>query len=236
MFGPQKALFGAIAFVCLFGVGSANATTINFSTALPAGNLPESETINGITVSALEASGSRTTTWSSNVILDNQRGGPTNSGLGVCPSARDCGYSDNQIDTNGVSFDVIRLDFGVSTLVQSIGLSSLNDGSQGGFEIFGSNTALPNLAKLTPLAQGTENSVHSVDPTITLNDTYRYFFVTATDLNPSDCSSPSGFLLDTVTTGTHVTNTPEPYSAGMLGIGLLGLAAYRFSARFRRSA
>jgi len=227
MFGPRKALFGAIAAVCLLSAGSASATTINFSTGLPAGNLPESETIGGITVSALEASGSKTTSWSSSVILDNQRNGATDSGLGVCPSARDCGYSNNEIDTTGSSFDVIRLDFGVATLVQSIGLSSLNDGSLGGFEIFGSNTALPNLDKLTPLAQGTENSVHSVDPTITLNDTYRYFFVAATDLSSSDCSTPSGFLLDTVTTGIHTTNTPEPYTAGIMAAGLLGLALYR---------
>jgi hypothetical protein len=233
MFGPGKVLYGAIAAVCLLGAGSISATTVNFSTALSVGNLPESVTVGGITVSGWDVSKTNGTQWSNNVILDNRREGPDDLGLGVCTNPKDCpktGNGDiNEIDNNGNTFEVIRLDFGASTVVQTIGLSSLDSGLKDGFAIFGSNTALPNLSKLTPLAEGTNLSEKTVTPIITLDDSYRYFFVTSLDRSASDCGG-SDFLLESVSTGgIHTTNTPEPYTAGMLAMGLIGLAAYRLA-------
>jgi len=240
MFGPRKALFGAIAAVCLLGAVPGSATTVNFSTALAVGNLPESVTVSGITVSGWDVSKTNGTQWSNKVILDNRREAPDDLGLGVCTDPKYCPKTGNgeinEIDNNGSTFEVIRLDFGAITDVQYIGLSSLDSGLKDGFAIFGSNTALPNLSKLTPLAEGTNKSEGTITPIISLDDSYRYFFVTSLDRSPNDCGG-SDFLLESVATGIHTTNTPEPYTAGMLGIGLLGLAAYRFaSSRVRHNS
>jgi MYXO-CTERM domain-containing protein len=221
----NKTLKFVITRVALAGIlasSLANATTINFSTALPAGHLGESVTIGGVTASGWDVSKSNNAIWSdTGVILNNLQQAPDDLGLGVC-LASNCpttGNGDiNEIDNNGAStFEVIRLDFGTATFVNSIGLSSLGGGSNNGFAIFGSNTALPTLSSLTAIAQGTNQSEGSVNPIISIDKTYRYFFVTT--LNGGICDSTSDFLLESVTTA------PEPYTSGMLGLGLLAIGA-----------
>lgn len=227
-----------MAAVCFLGAGFATASTVSFSTALPLGNLPESVTVDGITVSAWDVSKTNGNLWSNTPILNNRNQAPDDIGLGVCTNPKDCPATNNgsinEIDNNGSTFEVIRLDFSTPTDVATIGLSSLDSGLKDGFAIFGSNTALPNLSNLTPLAEGTNLSEGTVTPIIKLNDTDRYFFVTSLDRGV--CDSGSDFLLESVSTGVHATNTPEPYTAGMLAAGLLGLAIYRVvSSRVRRT-
>jgi hypothetical protein len=211
----------SFATLALFvGSFAAQATTINFATALTAGNKGQSVAVGGVTASAWMVSKTDGTSWSSTgVILNNRNEGPSELGLGVCFSTN-CPASGNgninEIDNNGtVHFDVIRLDFGTATLVNSIGLSSLDSGLKDGFAIFGNGSALPNLSLLTPLVQGTNQSVGSVEPIIPVNQTFRYFFVTS--MNRGTSSTGSDFLLESVTT------TPEPYTSAMLGLGLLAI-------------
>lgn len=201
---------------------AAHASTINFSTALPTGHLNQSVTVGGITVSGWAVSKTDDNSWiSSNVILNNRRDGIDDSGLGVCTNRYNCpttGNGDiNEIDNNGSTFEVIRLDFGQVTDVASIGLSSLDSGLKDAFAIFGSNSARPDLSLLTPLAEGSNLSEGSINPIISLNDSFRYFFVTS-ELR-STCDSDSDFLLKSVTT----TATPEPLSEALVGTGLIGL-------------
>ncbi len=221
----NKTLKFVITRVALAGIlasSLANATTINFSTALPAGHLGESVTIGGVTASGWDVSKSNNAIWSdTGVILNNRQQGPDDLGLGVC-LASNCpttGNGDiNEIDNDGTNtFEVIQLDFGTATFVNSIGLSSLDSGLKDGFAIFGSNTALPTLSSLTAIAQGTNLSEGSVTPIISIDQTYRYFFVTS--LNRGIYDSGSDFLLESVT------NAPEPYTSGMLGLGLLAIGA-----------
>jgi hypothetical protein len=199
----------------------ANAININFSTALSAGNLGESVTVGGVTASGWDVSKTNNSFWSDyGVILNNRQEGPNDLGLGVC-AASYCpptGRSDiNEIDNNGSTFEVIQLDFGTATFVNSIGLSSLEGGLQDGFAIFGGNSPEPNISLLTPLAQGTNLSEGSVTPIISIDQSYRYFFVTS--LQRGVYNSGSDFLLESVTT------TPEPYTSAMLGLGLLAIGA-----------
>jgi hypothetical protein len=208
----------------LVGSFNAKATTINFATALSAGNKAQSLTVGGVTASAWIVSKADGTSWISNgVILNNRQEGPSELGLGVCvpTTATPCPATGsgniNEIDNNGSTFEVIQLDFGVATRVNSIGLSSLDSGLKDGFAIFEGNTATPNLSLMTPFAQGTNQSVGSVEPIIPVNQTFRYFFVTS--MNRGIGSSGSDFLLESVTT------TPEPYTSAMLGIGLLAIGA-----------
>ncbi len=211
-----------IKFAALAGMiasSSVYATTINFSTALPAGHQGESVTVGGVTASAWVVSKANNAVWSlDGVILNNRQEGPSELGLGVC-FASNCPASGNgdvnEIDNNGNTFDVVRLDFGVSTFVKSIGLSSLDSGLKDGFAIFGSNTALPTLSSLTAIVQGTNTSAGSVTPIINVNQSDRYFFVTSMKRGASD--SGSDFLLASVTTA------PEPYTSAMLGLGLLAI-------------
>ena len=213
-----------ITFATLAGVLAslpADATTINFSTALPAGNQLDFVTVGGVTASGWDVSKTNNALWSYNgVILNNRQEGPDELGLGVC-LASNCpttGNGDiNEIDNNGSTFEVIRLDFGVPTFVNSIGLSSLDSGLKDGFAIFGSNTAQPTLSSLTAIAQGTNSIVGSITPIISINQSDRYFFVTSLKRGTSD--SGSDFLLESVTTA------PEPYTAAMLGLGLLAIGA-----------
>jgi hypothetical protein len=217
-----KFLITSAAIAGLFLSSNAKATTINFSTALPAGHQGESVTVGGLTASGWVVSKADNTVWSlDGVILNNRQEGPTELGLGVC-FASNCPTTGNgninEIDNNGSTFDVIRLDFGVSTFVKSIGLSSLDSGTKDGFAIFGSNTALPTLSSLTAIAQGTNATVGpSVTPLININQSDRYFFVTSLKRGAND--SGSDFLLESVTTA------PEPYTSGMLGLGLLAIGA-----------
>ncbi len=216
-----KFIITSAALVGFFASLPANATTINFSTALPAGHQGESVTVGGVTASAWDVSKTNNSLWiDDGVILNNRQEGPDELGLGVC-LASNCpttGNGDiNEIDNNGSTFEVIRLDFGASTFVNAIGLSSLDSGLKDGFAIFGSNTAQPTLSSLTAIAQGTNTSVGSVTPTITINQADRYFFVTSLKRGTSD--SGSDFLLESVTTA------PEPYTAAMLGLGLLAIGA-----------
>jgi len=213
-----------ITFAALGGLlasSPANATTITFSTALSAGNQLDSVTVGGVTASGWDVS-KTTGNWSDDgVILNNRQEGPDDLGLGVCPASY-CpatGNGDiNEIDNNGTStFEVIRLDFGAATVVESIGLSSLDSGTKDGFAIFGSNIDKPTLSSLTAIAQGTNSTVGSINPIITINQFDRYFFVTSLKRTTSD--SGSDFLLESVTT------TPEPYTSAMLGLGLLAIGA-----------
>jgi hypothetical protein len=212
----------SFATVALFvGSFAAKATTIDFATALTAGNKGQSVTVGGVTASAWVVSKTVATSWvSTGVILNNRNEGPSELGLGVCFSSN-CPATGNgninEIDNNGSTFDVIQLDFGVATRVNSIGLSSLDSGLKDGFAIFESNTATPNLSLMTPWVQGTNQSVGSVEPIIPVNQTFRYFFVTS--MNRGTGSTGSDFLLESVTT------TPEPYTSAMLGIGLLAIGA-----------
>jgi hypothetical protein len=204
----------------LIGPFNAKATTINFATALTAGNKGQSVAVSGVTASAWMVSKIDGTSWSSTgVILNNRNEGPSELGLGVCFSSN-CPATGNgninEIDNNGSTFDVIQLDFGAATLVNSIGLSSLDSGLKDGFTIFGSGSALPNLSLLTPLVQGTNQSAGSVEPIIPIDQTFRYFFVTS--MNRGTSSTGSDFLLEGVTT------TPEPYTSAMLGLGLLAIS------------
>jgi hypothetical protein len=199
----------------------ANATTITFSTALPAGHQGQSVTVGGVTLSGWDVLKTNNAIWSSSgVILNNRRETPDDVGLGVC-LATNCpttGNGDiNEIDNNGSSFEVIRLDFGATTFVNSIGLSSLDSGLKDGFAIFGSTTSQPTLSSLTAIAQGTNSSVGSVNPIININQSDRYFFVTSLKRGVDD--SGSDFLLESVTTA------PEPYTSAMLGLGLLAIGA-----------
>jgi hypothetical protein len=199
----------------------ANATTINFSTALPAGHQGQSVTIGGVIASGWDVSKTNNAVWiNDGVILNNRQEGPTELGLGVC-LASNCPTTGNgninEIDNNGYTFEVIRLDFGATTFVNSIGLSSLDGGLKDGFAIFGSNTAQPTLSSLTAIAQGTNTSVGSITPNITINQSDRYFFVTSLKRGVND--SGSDFLLASVTTA------PEPYTSAMLGLGLLAIGA-----------
>jgi hypothetical protein len=208
------------ALECLFVFSNAEATTISFSTALAAGNLAESTTVSGITVSAWTVDKTTQAWVSGGVILNNRQQAPDDVGLGVC-LAGNCPVTDNgtvnEIDNNGTTFDVIRLDFGTTSFLGSIGLSSLDSGTKDAFAIYGSNTALPALSSLTAIAQGTNSSVGSINPIININQSNRYFFVTSMNRGVSDAGSD--FLLQSVTT------TPEPYTSAMLGIGLLALGA-----------
>ena len=210
----------ATALVCLAGAFNANATTIDFSTALSLGHQGQSVTVGGVTASAWFVSKTNGASWSlDGVILNNRKEGSSELGLGVC-LATDCptpgNGNKNEIDNNGsVHFDVIRLGFSLPTLVSSIGLSSLDSGLKDGFAIFGSNSALPDLSQLTALAQGTNTSVGVVTPIVPINKTFQYFFVTSKNRGVNDTGSD--FLLESVTT------TPEPYTSAMLGFGLLAI-------------
>lgn len=200
---------------------NAQAATINFSTALPLGHQGQSVTVGGVTASGWDVSKTNNAIWiDDGVILNNRNEGPDELGLGVCLSSN-CPTTGNgninEIDNNGSTFEVVRLDFGVATFVNSIGLSSLDSGLKDGFAIFGSNTATPTISSLTAIAQGTNTSAGSVTPIITIDETYRYFFVTS--LKRATTDSGSDFLLASVTT------TPEPYTSAMLGLGLLGIGA-----------
>jgi len=207
--------FATLAF--LIGSFNAKATTINFATALSAGNKGQSLTVGGVTASAWVVSKTDGTWSSQGVILNNRNEGSTELGLGVCFSSN-CPSTGNgninEIDNNGLTFDVIQLDFGVSTFVKSIGLSSLDSGLKDGFAIFGSNTP-QTLSSLTAIAQGTNSTVGSVTPIININQSDRYFFVTSMNRGINDTGSD--FLLESVTTA------PEPYTSAMLGLGLLAI-------------
>ena len=214
-----------VSFIALAGFllsSPANATTINFSTALPAGHQGESVSVGGVIASGWDVSKTNNAVWiDDGVILNNRQEGPNELGLGVC-LASNCPTTGNgninEIDNNGSTFEVIRLDFGATTLVNSIGLSSLDSELKDGFAIFGSNTALPTLSSLTAIAQGTNSTVGpSVTPIITINQSDRYFFVTSLKRGTTD--SGSDFLLASVTTA------PEPYTSAMLGLGLVAIGA-----------
>jgi hypothetical protein len=214
------------ASLLLLGGASIKATTIDLSSALPAGNLPDSETVGGFTMTGWTVSKANNTIWSNlNVILNNRLDLPNDSGIGVCspltpPSCPTSGSGNiNEIDNNGTTFEVLRFDFNTPTIVNSFGLSSLDSGLKDGFAIFGSNTAQPTISGLTALASGTNTSIGSINPTIAINQSFRYFFVTS--LNRGTTSSGSDFLVKTVS------YTPEPITLSLVGLGLLGMGAQR---------
>jgi hypothetical protein len=213
------------AFAALFVLGglSANATTIDLTT-LAVGNLPDSVNIGGFTMTGWAVSKTNNSIWSNlNVILNNRHDLPNDSGIGICTSSANCPASGNgsinEIDNNGSTFEVLRFDFGAATFVNSFGLASLDSGLKDGFAIFGSNTAQPTISGLSALASGTNTSTGSINPTIAVNQSFRYFFVTS--LNRGTTDSGSDFLVKSVTF------TPEPVTLTTVGLGLLALGAFR---------
>lgn len=204
----------------------AGATTVNFVSALPLGNLPESVTVDGLTISAWKVSKVSGTSWSSNAILNNRDDVPDDIGLGVCSDPSNCPTggggtgSNNEIDNNGWTFEVVQINTAGTAGLTSIGLSSLDSGLKDGFAIFGSNTALPNLSLLTPLASGTNTSEGTILPVIPVPSGYQYYFVTS--LNRGLTSGNSDFLMESVTLNNSA--TPEPFTFGLIGLGLAGIA------------
>lgn len=217
---------GVFSVMC-FAAVSSQASLITFNSALPLGNLPQSVVISGITVSAFEVSKTNGMSWMNTGILNNRNEAAGEFGLGVCADPHNCpaiGHgSINEIDNNGSTFDLIRLDFGSSTFVSSVRLSSLDSGDKDGFAIFGSNTAQPDLSTMIPMAEGTNLSVGSVSPTIALNQSLRYIFVVpeyrATNNTGSD------FLLWSV--DQPGTATPEPWTIVLAGVGLVAIGVIR---------
>lgn len=223
MLGKSVSALFAIALILFIGSFTTHAAVIDFSTALSLGHQPESITISGITVSGWTVNKTTGVWISDGVILNNRRELPDELGLGVCLSSN-CPPTGNgnlnEIDNNGSTFDVIRLDFGVASFLDAVGLSSLDSGTKDGFAIFGSNTARPDLTSTTSLvaiASGTNQSIGHIDPIINVNQTFRYFFVTPLNRGVND--SNSDFLL------ASVNAVPEPYTAATLGFGLLAVGA-----------
>ncbi len=227
---PRHFALTLTALLALLGSVAASGTTINFSTALAAGNLAQSVSTGGLTVSAWTVNKTTGAWVSTGVILNNRQESPDDRGLGVC-LASNCpatGNGDvNEIDNNGSTFDVIRIDLGSVAFLSTIGLSSLDGGAKDGFAIFGSNIALPTLSSLTPIAQGTNLSVGQVNPIININQTNRYFFVTPLGRTVNDSNSDYLFL--------SANTVPEPYTAATLAIGLLAIGALRLRTTRRRA-
>jgi hypothetical protein len=211
----------ASALMLLFGCLTARASIIDFSTAFPLGNLPQSVSIVSLTVSAFDVS-KTTGQWTSNVILNNRSQMPDDLGLGVCSLLANCptlGNGDiNEIDNDGSVFEVIRLNFGGAVRVNSLRLSSLDAGD--GYAIFGSNVAQPNLSQLSPLAQGTSGT------SVTLGSTFQYFF--ATPKNRGVYDTGSNYLLQAVdfNSPAHVNSVPEPQTLTLMGAGLVGIGLF----------
>jgi hypothetical protein len=88
---------------------------------------------------------------------------------------------------------------------------------------------------LTPLAQGTNQSLNQVDPNITINQSFRYFFVTPKERGPN--SANSDFLLASVSTPLITTSAPEPTTYATIGIGILALVSLsRMTTRRRNNS
>jgi hypothetical protein len=206
------------------GCLSVRATTINLESSLPLGNLPDTETIGAFTMTGWTVSKTDNTVWSnSGVIMDNRDETPNDVGIGICSNSSNCPTSGNgninEIDNNGSTFEVLRFAFATPTFLVNFGLSSLDSGLKDGFAIFGSNTAQPNISTLTALASGTNISEGSINPTITVDATFQYYFVTSLKRTTSD--SGSDFLVQTIT------YTPEPITISMVGLGLIALGLLR---------
>jgi hypothetical protein len=204
---------------------SLQATVINLESSLPLGNLPDTETIGAFTMTGWTVSKADNTVWSnSGVIMDNRDETPNDVGVGICSNFTNCPTSGNgninEIDNNGSTFEVLRFAFATPTFLVSFGLSSLDSGLKDGFAIFGSNTAQPNISTLTALASGTNTSEGGViNPTVTIDATFQYYFVTSLKRTASD--SGSDFLVQTVT------YAPEPITISMVGLGLIGIGLLR---------
>jgi hypothetical protein len=137
-----------------------------------------------------------------------------------CPAGGGGTGDINEIDNNGSTFEVVRIDDAGTAGLNAIGLSSLDSGLKDGFAIFGSDTALPNLSLLTPLASGTNTSEGTITPVILVPSGYDYYFVTS--LKRGLQNSNSNFLMESVT--MNASSTPEPMTFGLIGMGLVGLA------------
>lgn len=158
---------------------------------------------------------------------------PDDLGLGVCNSFDDGGASclatltgngeNNEIDNNGGTQDVIRLDFGAIASGLGVVLNSLDGTIENidNFQIFRSNLVNPTLADngstVFLLASGSESSPGGVNPVIQLAGSYRYLYVTT-----STGSGDDDFLVRSAT--GPVGPVPEPASLALLAAGLAGMA------------
>jgi len=184
----------------LCALSASASTIIDFATALPPGDLQQSVTLSGITITAWEVSQTNGNTWTNDAVLNNYQQGNA-LGLGVASAS---GRS---------TLGVIRLDFGSPVLIGGVDLSSLDTSAKGEFAIYGSNSAgQPDLNSMVAVASGT-NADGKVTLTILINQSFRYLFFVPEDGNYAD----SDFLLESVTTDS----APEPVSLVMVGAGLL---------------
>ncbi len=229
MKGAMALFAGALLITALAG-----ATTISFPTALPLGNLPQSISIDGLTISAWAVSKTDGTAWSNSAILNNRDEVPTDVGLGACQSASNCpaaglgsGYF-NEINNNGTMFGVVRINTAGTAGIASIDLASVDDPADD-FAIFGSNTALPNLSLMTPLASGTEASMGTASPIVSV-PAYQYYFVTTLTRSPG--SDDSNILVNAISMKDPI--TPEPVTSGLIGFGLAAIAGWRVRSSFSR--
>lgn len=243
LFNASKRFALAFAFSSLLAFANTIEFNLTASSGLAVGNLPQSvvvPTFPSLTVSGWKISEVALGTWiSTNVILNNRNQAPDDRGLGVCSDAANCPATGNgtinEIDNDNGYFEVIRMDFGVQTFVNAIGLSSLDSGAKDHFAIFGSSMATPNLnTQATLLAKGSSLNF-PVNPSVNINASYRYFFVSTQfdnmvgreNTSPALVLTDADFLLQSV----NYTAVPEPGLGAIIGLAVLALGIRKYRHR-----
>jgi hypothetical protein len=219
----------ALAFIAVITSFTPNAHAcyiVNFAYDAARGNLGYTENLSKVTVSGWAVDKANPASWTPANI--NNRNEPSDKGLGVCPLGQVCpptGNGDiNEIDNNGMTFDVLRLAPAAGFILTSVSLSSLDSGTKDNFAIFGSNTVNPVFSSLTLLAQGSNATTHSTAPAISVNPNYAYYYVTTQARGANDSNSDflvSGIALERGQICPGPTPTPEPATSAMIGAGLL---------------